>query len=73
MPLKIYMGDIMDKKFVVRPRKPAFGKTSVVSTRLPDTVIEELDTIAQKTGRSRNELIQMCIDFALENLEIRED
>ena len=73
MPLKIYMGDIMDKKFVVRPRKPAFGKTSVVSTRLPDSVIEELDTIAQKTGRSRNELIQMCIDFALENLEIRED
>ena len=67
------MGDIMDKKFVVRPRKPAFGKNSVVSTRLPDTVIEELDTIAQKTGRSRNELIQMCIDFALENLEIRED
>ena len=73
MPLKIYTGDIMDKKFVVRPRKPAFGKTSVVSTRLPDTVIEELDTIAQKTGRSRNELIQMCIDFALENLEIRDD
>lgn len=67
------MGDIMDKKFVVRPRKPAFGKTSVVSTRLPDTVIEELDAIAQKTGRSRNELIQMCIDFALENLEIKED
>lgn len=73
MPLKIYTGDIMDKKFVVRPRKPAFGKTSVVSTRLPDTVIEELDAIAQKTGRSRNELIQMCIDFALENLEIKED
>ena len=73
MPLKIYMGDIMDKKFVVRPRKPAFGKTSVVSTRLPDTVIEELDAIAQKTGRSRNELIQMCIDFALENLEISDD
>lgn len=67
------MGDIMDKKFVVRPRKPAFGKTSVVSTRLPDTVIEELDAIAQKTGRSRNELIQMCIDFALENLEIMDD
>lgn len=73
MSLRIYTGDIMDKKFVVRPRKPAFGKTSVVSTRLPDTVIEELDAIAQKTGRSRNELIQMCIDFALENLEIRDD
>ena len=54
---------------MIRPRKPAFGKTSVVSTRLPDTVIDKLDDIARKTGRSRNELIQMCIDFALENLE----
>ena len=62
----------MDKKFIVHPRKPAFGKTSVVSARLPDTVIEQLDQVAQETGRSRNELIQMCIDFALENLEIAE-
>lgn len=63
----------MDKKFVVRPRKPAFGKTSVVSTRLPDDIIEKLDNIARETGRSRNELIQMCIDYALENLEIQTD
>lgn len=63
----------MDKKFVVHPRKPAFGKTSVVSARLPDTVISELDDISRKTGRSRNELIQMCIDFALENLEIQDE
>lgn len=69
----IRAGDDMDKKFVVRPRKPAFGKTSVVSTRLPDDVIEKLDNIARETGRSRNELIQMCIDYALENLEIQTD
>lgn len=63
---------IMDNKFVVRPRKPAFGKTSVVSARLPDEMIEALDEVAKKTGRTRNELIQMCIDFALNNLEISE-
>ena len=60
----------MEKKFVVHPRKPAFGRTSVVSARLPDDMIARLDKIAQETGRSRNELIQMCIDYALENLEI---
>ena len=60
----------MEKKFIVHPRKPAFGKTSVVSARLPDDMIARLDKIAQETGRSRNELIQMCIDYALENLEI---
>ncbi|MBC5717491.1 ribbon-helix-helix protein, CopG family [Flintibacter faecis] len=62
----------MENKFVVRPRKPAFGKTSVVSARLPDTMIERLDDVAKQTGRTRNELIQMCIDFALENIEILE-
>ena len=62
----------MEIKFVVRPRRPAFGKTSVVSARLPDDMIDELDSVAKKTGRTRNELIQMCIDFALKNLEISE-
>ena len=62
----------MGNKFVVRPRKPAFGKTSVVSARLPDSMIERLDDVAKQTGRTRNELIQMCIDFALENIEILE-
>lgn len=63
----------MDDKFKIRPRKPAFGKTSVVSARLPDEMIENLDRVAQKTGRTRNELIQMCVDFALQRLEILED
>lgn len=62
----------MENKFVVRRRKPAFGKTSVVSARLPDDMIAELDKIAQKTGRTRNELIQMSIDYALKNLEIED-
>ena len=62
----------MENTFVVHPRKPGFGKTSVVSARLPDDMIEELDKIAHKTGRTRNELIQMCIDFALKNIEIPE-
>ena len=63
----------MENKFVVRPRKPAFGKTLVVSARLPDDMIEELEKIAKKTGRTRNELIQMCIDYALKNLEISDE
>lgn len=62
----------MENKFVVRPRKPVFGKSTVVSARLPDDMIEELDKVVKKTGRTRNELIQMCIDYALKNIEISE-
>ena len=62
----------MDNKFVVHPRRPAFGKTSVVSARLPDDMIKRLDEISKETGRTRNELISLCIDFALKNIEISE-
>ena len=68
----IKKGDEMDPKFIVRRKRPAFGKTSVVSVRLPDETITVLDKVAQNTGRTRNELIQMCIDFALEHLKIEE-
>lgn len=62
----------MENKFVVHPRRPAFGKTTVVSARLPDDMLEELDEVAKQTGRTRNELIQMCISYALKNIEIAE-
>jgi predicted DNA-binding protein len=60
---------IMSDKFVIKPRK-IYGETSVVSARLPNEIIKQLDDVATKTGRSRNELIMMCVDFALQNLEI---
>ena len=62
----------MENKFVVHPRRPAFGKTTVVSARLPADMLEELDEVAKQTGRTRNELIQMCISYALKNIEIAE-
>ena len=65
-----------EDKFIVpqrKPRKPAVGKSTVVSVRLPDTMLAKLEDVASKTGRSRNELVQMCIDYALARLEITEE
>ena len=45
----------------------------VVSSRLTNELVEELDKIAETTGRTRNEIIQLCLEFAVENLEIKED
>ena len=39
----------------------------------PGITTKELDKIAEQTGRTRNEIIQMCLEFAVENLEIKED
>ena len=60
-----------NEKFVVKSKK-AYGETNVVSARLPISVIKELDKVSNKTGRTRNELILMCIEYALNRLEIEE-
>lgn len=63
----------MDDKFIVTPRKPAFGKSSVVSARLPNELIQRLDKVVLETDRTRNEVIVMAIEYALNHLEIVKD
>ncbi len=58
-----------EDKFVVRKRKN-YGETSVVSCRMPNEIVKMLDDVASRTGRTRNELITKCVEFALEKLEI---
>lgn len=42
----------------------------VFSIRVKDSTVSELDAISEKTKRSRNELINMMLDFAIKNCEI---
>ncbi len=57
-----------DKKLIIEPKKYT-GDTAVISSRLPSDMIKALDHIAEKTGRNRNEIIMMCLEFAIDNLE----
>lgn len=58
-----------EKKLIILPRKYK-GETSVVSSRLPVEMIKNLDSIAEKTGRNRNEIIMLCLEYAIDNLII---
>lgn len=58
----------MAKEKLIIPAKKYRGETSVVSARLPLDMIRELDRIVDRTGRNRNEVIQMCLEYALDNL-----
>ena len=58
-----------DKKLII-PQKKYRGDSAVVSVRLPNELTQKLDVIATKTGRTRNEIIQICLEFSVENLEI---
>jgi predicted DNA-binding protein len=58
-----------DKKLIISSKKFR-GDSAVVSVRLPNDMIEKLDAIAEQTGRTRNEIIQKCLVFSMENIEI---
>lgn len=59
-------------KFIVRTKK-TYGTNTVVSCRMPVEMVDKLDKTGAKTGRTRNELILKCVEFALDKLEIVEE
>lgn len=58
-----------DVKFVVSPKRYT-EETQVFSIRIPKDMLRDVDAVAQKTGRTRNEIIAKSIEFMLEHLEI---
>ena len=45
-------------------------ESTVVSFRLPKDMLKEIDAVAQATGRTRNEIVSMSLEFALRHMEI---
>lgn len=60
-----------EKKLVIHPQKYT-SESKVISMRLPMDMLVELDRVAKDTGRTRNEIMQLCLEFALENMIIEE-
>lgn len=58
---------------LVLKKKKYTGESSVVSIRLPMDMVENIDDIAKKTNRTRNELLILCLEFALNNLVIENE
>ena len=52
------------------PQKKYGGETTVVSMRLAKDLLKDLDQIADLTGRNRNEILTMSLEFALKHTEI---
>jgi predicted DNA-binding protein len=44
-----------------------------MSARLPKDMIRALDEAATKTGRTRNEIVALSLEFALDNMEIAQE
>jgi predicted transcriptional regulator len=56
-------------KFIVKPNK---NESVVFAIRIDKDIQERYDKIAQKTNRSRNQLINMALKYALDNLKLEE-
>ena len=56
-------------KFLLSPKRYK-EETQVFSIRIPKDMLRDVDAVAQKTGRTRNEIITKSIEFTLEHLEI---
>lgn len=62
------------EKLIVKPKKPK-GEDGyrVFSVRIKEEIVAEMERICTKTGHSRNELIGLFLEYALENCEIEEN
>ena len=60
-----------ESKFQITPKKYT-GESAVVSMRMPKDMLRDIDEIAAKIGRTRNEFMLMSLEFALDHLEIEE-
>ena len=58
-----------EDKLIITAKKYV-GESAGVSARLPVDLIKRLEDICNATGRNKNEVIQMCIEFAVERIEI---
>lgn len=66
------VGDEMDKLVLKPKRKKGDDGYRTFSVRIKEEIVEKLDAIADKTGRSRNELIGIFLEYAADNCIIKE-
>ena len=61
------------QKLVITKKLKGDDGHKTFSIRIKDETVKRLDDIALKTNRSRNDLINMLLDYAMDYCEIREE
>lgn len=65
-------GDIMDKKPVIKKRElRGDDGYKIFSIRIKEETSKKLDALSQETNRSRNELINIMLDWSIDNIGIK--
>lgn len=63
----------MKEKLVITKKNPrGVDGHKIFSIRIRDDTLDKINMLSEQTGRTRNELIGMLLDYALENSEVKE-
>ena len=67
----IYEVNDMENKLIIN-KKTIKGEDGhkTFSVRLNDSTVEKLNILSEKTNRSRNELINILLDYAIDNCKV---
>ena len=57
----------MENRFIITPKTE---RSVTITVRIGSDINTKLEEVAAKTGRSRNELINMALRFAFDNMEL---
>ena len=60
-----------DKLVISKKQLKGEDGYKVFSIRVPDETVDRLDKLSQATNRSRNELINILLEFGLDNIEVK--
>lgn len=59
-----------DEKLIISKRMKGEDGHKVFSIRIKDETVARLDELSNKTNRSRNDLISLLLDYAIEHCEV---
>ena len=61
-----------EPKLEIIPKKYS-GESTVISMRISKAMLADIDKLSAETGRTRNELMALGLEFALKHIEIIND
>ena len=62
-----------NKKLVLTPKKFKTNETTILSARVSIDLMKKIEALAKKTNRNRNEVIQILLDFAVNNTLVEDE
>ena len=60
-----------DKKLIISKRMKGEDGHKVFSIRIKEETVAKLDDLSSKTNRSRNDLINLLLDYAIDHCEVK--